>query len=401
MTGPRLEAAGQTWSAAEFRAAVSARVHALSNELKEDQSVFSFPATVSAESVWTLHALKKLGIVALPMPSPSSESLTTTYTDAAMQPAEVGTQLRLLTSGSSGTPKVVDLTTAQLQASVTASDERLGCTSSDRWLCCLPLHHIAGISVLLRTAHANATAILQPSFEPAAVNDAIDSHGVTMISLVPSMLKRVLDDREDRPFPSSLRVILLGGAPTSTKLLTRCRVISAPVALTWGMTETASQVATRTPGDLRPAPDVGHPLPGHKVSVEEGLLVVTGPIAPQGRLVTSDRGHLDAEGRVIVLGRGPRFIISGGENVDPARVEAILEQHPSIQTAAVIGVDDDHWGQRTEAVVVGDTGTDISQYLRDALEPHERPKRLHWVTTLPLTELGKLDRGALLRQCSD
>ena len=401
MTGPQLEVAGQRWEAEAFAREVSARASELNDRLTADQRVFQFVAPISAETVWTFHALQVMGIVALPMPSTSSESLTTAYKAAVSQPPAPDAQLRLLTSGSSGRPKVVDLSASQLQASVEASHTRLSCTASDRWLCCLPLHHIAGISVLLRTAHAGATAVLQPCFDPAAVNDAIENQAITMVSLVPTMLKRVLDNRNDRPFPASLRVVLLGGAPASSELIDRCRAIAAPVALTWGMTETGSQVATRAPGDLRPEPDVGLPLPGQAVSVEDGFLVVTGPIAPGGRIVTSDRGRIDAEGRVVVLGRGPSFIISGGENVDPSRVEAILVLHPSIQEAAVFGIDDEHWGQRVEAAIVGTPNTDVSEYLRDALEPHERPKRLHWVERLPRTQLGKVDRGALLRQYSD
>jgi len=395
MSGPRLEIPSSTGSADDFEAAVARRVEALQDQGVSEAHIWSFLAPTTADSVWTFHALSRLGIVALPTPPNCRPHLRAAYAAAIQRPIEAGTRLRLLTSGSTGQPSVIDLTQEQLAASVAASQSRLGCGAHDRWLCCLPLHHIAGISILLRTAQAGATAVLQPSFEAQAVNHAIDTQGITMISLVPSMLKRVLDDRCDRGFPDSLRVVLLGGAPASSALLDRCRAIDAPVALTWGMTETASQVATRAPGDLRAEPDVGHPLPGHSVTIEDGRLVVHGPIAPNGRFVTNDRGHLDSEGRVVVIGRGHRFIISGGENVDPVHVEAILKEHPDIDDAVVIGVDDEQWGQRTEAFLVGDATANVDGYIRDKCEPHERPKRIHWLRELPRTALGKIDRGAL------
>ena len=129
MTGPRLEVPGQTWSAAEFAVEVADREHALHSELRAGQSIFRFPAPAVAESVWTFHALKKLGIVALPMPPKSSEGLTTAYTNAATLAPDRATQRWLRTSGRAGAPKVVDLTSTQLQASVTASHARLGCSA--------------------------------------------------------------------------------------------------------------------------------------------------------------------------------------------------------------------------------------------------------------------------------
>ncbi len=396
MTGPRLEGPDGSWSPIDFKSNVEDKLRWLTQHLDKGQTIWRFSAPTTPESVWTFHALAQLGITALPTPVSFSPTLDEAYATAEQKPVNGHTQLRLLTSGSTGQPSVVDLTTTQINASITASRAHLGCEPSDRWLCCLPLHHIAGISILMRTAHAGATTILQSKFEPNKVNVAIDNQRITMVSLVPSMLARVLDDRGDTPFPDHLRVILLGGAPATRQLIERCRSISAPVALTWGMTETASQISTRVPGDLRTDPDVGQPLPGHTVSVNGGRLVVEGPIAPNGRFVTNDCGYLDPQGRVVVTGRGHRLIISGGENIDPARVEMILKQHPSIEDAAVIGIQDETWGQRVEAVVVGEASTALSHHLNDQLEPHERPKKLHWVSALPRTPLGKIDRGAIM-----
>ena len=182
MTGARLEVPGYEWTSKAFESAIASRVAELEARLANDGRILPFDATVCADTVWTLHALRRLGAVALPVPPLPSPHLQDVYQAAAQQPASSNTRLRLLTSGSTGTPSVVDLTDTQLNASVQASKARLGCTTSDRWLCCLPLHHIAGISVIFRTVDAGATAVLQPQFEPSRVNHAIDHGGITMIS---------------------------------------------------------------------------------------------------------------------------------------------------------------------------------------------------------------------------
>lgn len=333
--------------------------------------------------------------VAVPIPEGATALLQDRYREACEVPSSDDTRLRLLTSGSTGTPKIVNLTERQLTASAEASQVRLGCSARDTWLCCLPLHHIAGLSILTRTGAAGGTAYLLPSFDPESVSQAIDRDGITMISLVPTMLRRLLDARSDRPFPATLRAILLGGAPAPDVVLQRCRDIDAPVALTWGMSETASQIATRTPGDLRPGPDVGLPLPGHRVFVENGRLGVEGPIAPNGRLLTADHGHLDDAGRVVVLGRGDALIISGGENVDPVRVADVLRSHPAIGDAVVVGMPDPDWGERVCAVITGHPDEDLTPWLRARLEAHERPRQILMLDVLPRNTMGKIERSQL------
>ena len=132
--------------------------------------------------------------------------------EAGAQPVDAP-YLRLTTTGTTGTPKRVDLTEQQIAFSADASAKRLGFSGEDRWLCCLPLHHIAGLSILFRTARMGATTVLHPNFDPHRVSKSIDEDNIQLVSLVPTMLKRILDVREGRPFPASLRVILLGGAP--------------------------------------------------------------------------------------------------------------------------------------------------------------------------------------------
>lgn len=387
----------RSWTQEEAANAIEVKLRTLHDHGVVAGQVVMFKAEALAETVWTLHALTRMGAVAMPVADQPSPERRVALEQAQAHPAKPGTALRLLTSGTTGEPKVVDLSLRQLESSAQASGTRLGHTEHDRWLCCLPLHHIGGLSVLFRTAFNGGCAELHPGFDPDAVNRSI-CEGTTMVSLVPTMLGRVLDARSDAPFPNALRVILLGGAPAPPTLLDRVRRIKAPVALTWGMTETASQVATRTPGDLRDAPDSGLPLEGMSVTIDNGLLTVHGPIAPGGRFETSDRGRLDEKGRIVVLGRRDDMIISGGENVAPLFVERLLSAHPSVEDVAVVGRSDPSWGQRLVAFLVGVTDPDLKLWAREHLAPHERPAEFHWVAELPRNLMGKVDRLSLTHE---
>lgn len=396
MNPPALIFGGRRWAAEEAHAAVLRRQEELMlrSSGRTSRPVIAFPSASNPDTVWSFFAAMALDAVALPVPD-GATTMDESYRAASEAPFDDATRLRLLTSGSTGTPKIVDLSAQQLRASADASRARIGCEPHDIWLCCLPLNHIAGLSILMRAGIAGATVHLQRRFDADSVNHAIDDDEITMISLVPTMLRRLLDDRADRPFPASLRVILLGGAPAHEDLLDRCRQIHAPVALTWGMSETASQIATRVPGDLRSAPDVGLPLPGHRVFVQDGYLGVEGPVAPNGRLLTADRGHLDDEGRVVVDGRGDAVIISGGENVDPSRVRDVLRTHPSVTDAVVLGMPDVEWGERVCAVLTGHREGHLQTWLRTRLAPHERPRQIFWVDSLPRNAMGKVQLTVL------
>ena len=395
MKAPALVFEGRRWSVEEAQASVISRRRDLQASLDRSSQLLAFGADPHPDTVWSFFAAMSLDLVAMPVPSDATSAIQVRYSEAKALSSSEGTRLRLLTSGSTGIPKIVDLTARQLRASADASRARLGCDADDVWLCCMPLHHVAGLSILTRTGIAGATTLLLPGFDAELVSRAIDTQGITMISLVPTMLGRLLDVRGTRPFPPSLRVILLGGAPAHEVLLDRCRAIEAPVALTWGMSETASQIATREPGDLRQAPDVGLPLPGHRVFIEDGRLGVEGPIAPDGYLVTEDRGHLDAKGRVVVDGRGDALIISGGENVDPSRVAGVLSTHPSVSEAVVIGMPDAEWGERVCAVLTGGQDENLSNWLRTRLDAHERPRQILWLDALPRNAMGKIERARL------
>ncbi len=311
--------------------------------------------------------------------------------------------LLLASSGSTGAPKLLPLTMGQLLFSAFGSASRLGHLPEDRWLCCLPLHHVGGLSVLTRSAILGFTALLHPRFDAAQVAQTLDGGDVSLVSFVPAMLSEVLDQRPARPFPPRLRVILLGGAPCPAPLRERARALSLPISLTWGMTETASQLATRAPGDHRPGGDVGYPLPFNEVSADaDGVLTVRGVLAPGGEHRTNDRGRVEDTGRVIVSGRADLVLISGGENIHPGEIEAALLAHPEVAEAVVIGRPDARWGERpvafvtlrAGATVVGDT---LRAWCRQRLSAFKVPDRVTVLDGLPRTGLGKVDRGALSR----
>lgn len=310
-------------------------------------------------------------------------------------------RLVVLTSGSTGRPRPVVLETGQLVFSAFGSATRLGLTVDDRWLCCLPLDHVGGLSILTRTAWSATTLVLHPRFDPGRVARALDSGRVHLVSLVPEMLGRLLDARPGRvPFPPALRAVLLGGAPCPPELLARCAAQRVPVALTWGMSETASQVATRYPGDTSAGPHAGPPLPFAVVDAPEGRLRVRGPLAPGGELLTGDRGHVDTQGRIHPEGRADAVLISGGENVDPAEIEAALRAHPDVAEVAVFGRTDPRWGQRPVAWLVSATGVRpdddaLRAWCRERLAGHKVPDAFRWSAALPRTALGKVSLAAL------
>lgn len=394
-----LEFGDKRWDGVHFHEQVDRAVMDLRDRSSGPQHIEFIEADSTPETIWRVHACRATNTQCVIIPPASTAAQREhihTLADTIISAEAHSAWLWIPTSGTTGKPRLIGLSALQLNASATASKERLGHHESDRWLCCLPLHHVGGLSIVLRTFQYDTTMVLHPQFSASAVSDAIDDAGITQVSMVPTMLKRVLEYRQHRAFPSSLRFILLGGAPASPTLIERCRSIQAPVAITWGMTETASQVATRAPGDLRDDPDVGHPLPGITVVEDGGRLVVQGPIAHGGEHTTSDRGTLDAQGRVIVYGRGSDLIISGGENIDPRSIEKAIELHPNVEECAVVGRVSEEWGERPIAFVVGRQTENLLEWLTDKLQRFQQPDEFIWIDALPRTALGKLDRASLV-----
>lgn len=323
----------------------------------------------------------------------------------------VGAYAVVTTSGSSGDPKGVMLTPSNVTAAVAASRARLGTDAGDRWLLCLPLHHIAGLSLIWRSLSAGGSVLIHDRFDAVKVSAALKSGEASVASLVPTMLHRVLDI-DPGPY-GDLKAVLLGGGPATRDLVQRTLDAGLPVLPTYGMTETASQMATVTPGEERQAlGTVGRPLDGMVVTFEDGEILVEGPAVSPGYLGeparsgphhTHDLGHLDEDGRLVVTGRIDDIILSGGEKVVPQHVEAVLESFPGIDRAVVLGVADDDWGRAAVAVIEGDPIDEaaLGARARAALPTHEVPKRWVSVEGLPLLPNGKIDRTAAARMLAE
>jgi O-succinylbenzoic acid--CoA ligase len=301
---------------------------------------------------------------------------------------EGGVALVVHTSGTTGAPQPVELTRANIEANALGSAVALGLDPAERWLCPLPLSHVGGLMVLLRSAIYATTAVLGPA-------DALED--VTLASLVPTQLQRLL--AAGPPAGPRLRAILLGGAGASRALLERAAAAGLLVAPTYGLTQACSQVAVAEAGDTETS---GFPLPGVELEIAaDGEILVRGPVvAGGGTLRTGDLGRLDDRGRLIVSGRRAELIVSGGENVAPAEVEAVLEQHPTVAEAGVFGRPDPEWGEAVVAAVVPCNGApldaeELRAFCRARLAGFKVPKAIESVGVLPRTASGKLRRGAL------
>ena len=331
----------------------------------------------------------------------------------------------IYTSGTTGQPKGAMLTFGNHVWSAIGSALNLGLDPADRLLACLPMFHVGGLAVLLRSAIYGHAAVIHESFDPRRVNDAIDD-GVTVVSVVSRMLARMLEERGDAPYPAALRAVLLGGGPAPRPLLEACAERGVPVVQTYGLTEGASQVATLAPADaLRKLGSAGKPLFPTEIRIdrdgveaaprEAGEILVRGAtVSPgywqlrdetsavfrDGWLHTGDLGRLDDEGYLYVLDRRDDLVISGGENVYPAEVEAVLLSHPGVVDAGVYGVADERWGSVPAASVVARPGTsitadDLIAFCRERLAKYKVPVRIRFVDALPRTESGKLQRRLL------
>ena len=338
----------------------------------------------------------------------------------------------LFTSGTTGTPKAAVLTAANFYWSAVASAFRLGVLPHDRWLLTLPLYHVGGLSILFRSA-LYGTAVVLPeaegSFEPEWLYETAAKRRVTLVSLVPTMLHRLLE-AVPKPPPPTLRLVLLGGAAASPELLSRALARGYPVATTYGLTESTSQTATARPEEVRRKPGtVGKPLLYTRLRItdargtdlpagEIGEILVSGPTVftgydgnphataralQGGWLHTGDLGYLDADGDLWVVNRRSDLIVTGGENVYPAEVEAVLRGHPAVAEACVVGLDDAEWGQRVAAAVTLKPGAqtspaELEAFCRQHLAGYKVPRRIRVVERLPRTASGKIRRSAVRAQ---
>ena len=378
------------------------------------------------EEVVLLHALMKLGATALPLSPLLTEAeraavlaterpavdlndaadLTQTEADLPLLGEHDMDDLccRILTSGTSGEQRPVGLTYGNFLFSSVGSAFNLGVDPEDRWLCCLPLSHVAGLSIILRSVIYGTTAVLLDGFDTGKVASTLVTGDIGVVSLVPTQLIRLLDAGADLSHP---RAILIGGRPVPPDALERALAQGATVVQTYGMTETCSQVTTLAPADAgRKLGSAGRPLLTTHVRIEEGEILVQGPTVAResldagGWLHTGDLGHIDDEGFLYVTGRRSEVIVTGGENVMPAEVEAVLIAHPAVADAAVVGRPDPEWQEAVCALIVCREGEEPSEeqlraHCAESLAPFKVPKRVDFVTSLPRTASGKLLRGEL------
>lgn len=373
---------------------------------------------LTSESVESEDEASRSGLAAPSVPPPSTPVLRRRLDSPAAL---------CFTSGTTGEPRGAVLTHGNFFWSAIASARNLGVRAGDLWLCCLPLHHVAGLSIVSRSAYYGTELLLHDRFDADEVSQAIDQEGVTLMSLVPTMLERLLAARGGRVFPESVRAALVGGGPVPAALLEEAAALRLRALPTYGLTEATSQVTTlpwrEWPEGLDSA---GRPLAFTHVQIhdtegrevlpgEEGEIVVRGPTVMAAYygsretdaeawnrrwLRTGDIGAWDPAGRLVVLDRRADRMVVGGENVSPAEVERVLRLHPSVLDAVVVGLPSGSRGHEIAAAVTLREGMNVSldelrRHAGAALSEFKLPRRLAIAEALPRTASGKLLRSTL------
>lgn len=413
-------------------AVLAARPAALALTPRADAAslLWLYAAFATGTPVLTLHAraaanerrdaMARAG--ASEVPPPVAES----FTEAALPAIADSAALAFIpTSGSTGAPRLVELSRRAVVASARASAENLGWDATDRWLLCLPLAHTGGLSIVTRCLLARQSVLL---FEPgpSGVLSRIDelasvAESATLISLVPSVLAALLE-AGFTPAPG-LRAVLVGGAGCSPALAERAYTARVPLLTSYGLTETASQVVTRRYAERfeplavrQGVVSSGHPLPRVELRLTAGGLAIRAPslfsgylgeteaaLGADGFLLTNDQAELGAGGELYVRGRLDDVIVSGGENIDPLEVEAALCSLPNVKAACVFGTASPRFGQVVTAVLVTSDErlgepSHLAELLADRLARHKLPRLLLIAESLPLTSSGKVDRRVVREQ---
>ena len=316
------------------------------------------------------------------------------------------------TSATTGQFKSVPLRWGQIRAHVQASKEVLGKTEQDNWLMVLPLFHVSGLSILLRSLYNGTAVTILPKYDEAQVLKLIESENINMMSLVPTILTQL----EPSILHHTLRVILLGGEFIPMALIDACEKKSLPIYKTYGMTETFSQSVTFSVLDYPHKRDsVGKPLPGMQVRIDNpdvdgvGEIHLTGPMVMtgyfgkepiDGDLNTDDIGYVDEDGFVYILNRRKDLIISGGENIYPKELEDLVYTLPSVKECAVVPVPDPKWGQVPALFVAFHDGESMTadailSFMTKSLAKYKVPKYVKILSALPRNGTGKIVRNEL------
>jgi O-succinylbenzoic acid--CoA ligase len=362
----------------------------------------SGPAIVPLDAGLPRARLAELIGVLRPGSVEDAEGVTTVRSGPGEGVAE-GTAVIIGTSGSTGVPKGVELSAAALRHSAWASLDRVGARPGERWLCCLPVTHVAGLAVLVRSLAGGTEPVLAERADP----ETMAASGCAHVSLVPTQLQRLLL-QADTPL-AGFSSVLLGGAAAPAGLLAAARDAGVPVVTTYGMTETCGGCVYD-----------GVPLDGVRAEVrDDGRIWISGPVLFSGYLGgprapadgwfrTGDLGALDAAGRLTVRGRADDVINTGGHKVVPGEVAAALQTCPGVRDAAVVGQSDPEWGERVIAVVVPTDPGDppalelLRSHVRERLPRYAIPSKVVMVDAVPMLPSGKHDivrlRQELLRR---
>ncbi|WP_174614109.1 o-succinylbenzoate--CoA ligase [Virgibacillus ihumii] len=326
----------------------------------------------------------------------------------------------IYTSGTTGFPKGVMHTYGNHWWSAVSSMLNFGLDKDDKWLAVLPIFHVGGLSIFLRSVIYGIPAYLMGKFDEHAVNDAIMTKNITIASVVPVMLKKMVNALDDRDYPKNFRSVLLGGGPASKSLLEKARAHKVPVFQSFGMTETSSQIVTLSPDNaLDKLGSSGKPLFPAQLEIgpsEDGIgeIFVKGPMVTKGYfnnkdatekvfadgwLSTGDLGYVDEDGFLFVVDRRKDLIISGGENIYPSEIEAILSRLNSIREVAVAGVESEEWGQVPVAFVVKNSETtaeEILEFAKSHIARYKLPKEIYFIDSLPRNASNKIVRTKLV-----
>jgi O-succinylbenzoic acid--CoA ligase len=409
-----LSGRSRAWTFAELDAWVdelAARFRA--EDQPAEGEVMALVAEPVPEGIAALLAATRAGLTVAPLNPNLSEAEHDTALHALAGSRPEGVAV-LWTSGTSGSPRGVVLSARNLRASARAAAARLGLGGRDRWLASLSVAHVGGLALVTRSVILGSEIVAVGAFDVSAASAMIDEGRVTHASLVPTQVVRLLDERGDRPPPPTFRCMLVGGAHAPDDLVRRALARGWPVALTYGMTEMTSQVATAPPALVRRKPGtVGPPLDGVELRITGlGEILVRGATRARGTVgtrvplvdadgwyATGDLGHLDEEGHLWVTGRRSERIISGGVTVDPREVEAVLRAHPAVVDVCVVGLPDAEWGEKLAAAVVPVEGAfdleEVDAWSRERLGHPRRPRRWLLLNELPLNANGKVDRATV------
>ncbi|MFI8686120.1 o-succinylbenzoate--CoA ligase [Rossellomorea sp. NPDC077527] len=333
----------------------------------------------------------------------------------------------MYTSGTTGAPKGVLQSYGNHWWSAIGSSLNLGISENDTWLCSVPLFHISGYSILMRSVIYGMNVRLFETFDVEGINRELMAGKVTIMSVVSNMLQRLMKDMGDKTYHANFRCMLLGGGPAPLPLLQACKEKGVPVFQTYGMTETSSQIVTLSPEySMSKLGSAGKPLfpselmikdkEGQARPYQEGEILVKGPNVTNGYyrrekanvesfksgwFSTGDIGYVDDEGFLFVLDRRSDLIISGGENVYPAEIESVLLSCDGVEEAGVTGITSDEWGQIPCAFIVKKenlTEEEILKHCAKNLASYKLPKKLVFVQELPRNASNKLLRRVLRDQ---